>query len=642
MALLRCPDCQATLRETGDGWRCTGCDAHGIVDAAGVLHLDLGPSGGAATDPAERIDLSPEVSAAEAPTRISEAIRARAPSPTMFWNYLSSFLPNPAGFAILGATHTGTRSLVLSSGWGNLPRVIASLGGQVVAMDSLHEGLVYTRLHEQNGSMGCVCSSLRLPLPFADDVFDSVFLDDLATGAGYEEQEGPVVDQSRKGALLRECTRILRPGGYAVLLTWNRMSPLGNAPRPDLGRTPLATKPARATKAGFAGLLRASGFDPPRCFVPWPDHSTWHSMVADSDLEDAHLTLEGGSWKRRFAQVALDLSAQLGLAEHLAPSHCFVARTPLPSNPGHPAPPASTLDVIANAVGVEPDSVRRLDSHANSNCLSFRTVQHFVKIPLTRDAAARIANASRVLDDAPAHMVEDGFIVAPLPEVEADGIPLGVYPLVPHDNPNTEWPDKVARVQQALDRLDADRLDIPLGRTDFWRRLMEDQAREEFRRISPDLEVFGRLAHLEAKTVPSGLVHGDLAWGNLIRDREDRVRLIDWDRCERRSPRFLDTVHACHSLARTHHFLKYPESAADRILGAWASILNRNPEIPLLDRIDDVRGQLGWKDAVSLTILNEIDQHHRSLRENPILRDAHHETLQNRLRLVLGTLGDNA
>jgi hypothetical protein len=422
MALLRCPDCAATLRETGDGWHCTGCDAHGIVDAAGVLHLDLGPSGGAATGRAERVALDPETPSEVVPARISAAISDRAASSPAYWNYRSSFLPNPAGFAVLGATHAGTRS-------------------------------------------------------------------------------------------------------------------------------------------------------------------------------------------------------------------------PLAARAGPTAGAASTLEVIPKAVGVKAEAVHRIDSHPNSNCLSFRNERHFVKIPVTRDAAARITNASRVLKDAPAHMSKDGFIGAPLPGIEAGGIPLGVYPVIPHEDPNTEWTDKVERVAHALDRLDGDRTDLPLGRTDFWRRLMEDEAREDLHRLSPELDVYGLLTGLEGKSVPSGLVHGDLAWGNLTRDPWGRVRLIDWDRCERQSPRFLDTVHACHSLARTHHFLKYPESRADRILEAWGWLLDRASEIPLLDRVDDVRGELGWKDVVALTILNEIDQHHRSLRGNPILRSAHHETLQKRLRLVLGNLG---
>ncbi|TVP48690.1 MAG: methyltransferase domain-containing protein [Gemmatimonadales bacterium] len=637
MDLLRCHACLSPLREEEARWECTDCGAHGEIDAAGVIHLGPPETGGAS--PAERVGLDPLSPATEASRRISDAISARASSPSSYWSYLASFLPNPAGFAVLGAAHHGTRSLVLASGWGNLPRVIASLGGQVVAMGTLHEGLVYTRLQEPDGSVGCVCSSLRLPLPFADDAFDSVFLDDLATGGDAVEGD--------KAELLQECARVLRPGGYAVLLTWNRTSPLPHAPSPDLGRAPLDTRPACATKAGFAGLLRRGGFEAPRCFVPWPEHGNWRCMVADSGMEEADLALDGESWKHRVAQVALDLSVALGISDYLVPSHCFVARVPMEAPTeasteasteapdGARPPPASTLEVIARAVGEDPGAIRRLDSHANSNCLSFRTERHFVKIPLTRDASARIAHASRVLAGAPSEMTRDDFIVAPVAGYEVDGLPLGVYPLVPHDDPNTHWADKVERVARALDRLDLDRQELPLGETDFWRRLTDDTSRDEFRLLAPDLPLFEQLACLEARRVPSGLVHGDLAWGNLIRDREARIHLIDWDRCERQSPRFLDSVHACHSLARTWHFLEYPESTADRILEGWERILARDPELPLLESIDRVRGEVSWEEAVALTILNEIDQHHRTLRENPILRNTHHDKLLERLQLAI-------
>ena len=415
---------------------------------------------------------------------------------------------------------------------------------------------------------------------------------------------------------------------------WNRTSLWRNRlpKQPDEDERPGYFE---ATRSGYARLLRKSGFPHQEYFLPWPDPVRWTRLLREDAPPDA-FPLPDTSRKQKIGKLVFRGASRVGQASRLAPSYCIVARQPSESPHLHAHDSPSILEKVARRIEVEPSSVIRLDAHPNSKSLTFTTEDHFVKIPLTHESAECLTRAARITRRSRAGPRKGSpFILSPSLRTYDGAFMIGMYPCIPHDDPNTDWADKVFRLRYAIEQLAHDAQDMPLGTTDFWQRLMSKTSSQDLASVGG-----GEMAvHFErsaaSKVVPAGLIHGDLAWGNLIRDRRTgEIILIDWDRCEERSPKFLDIIHACHSLARTHDYLVNPESRANRIFIAWEMIIARDPAIPLLEQADSMLGELSWEEAIGLAILNEVEQHLRGLRPTPVLRAAHEEGLRERITLA--------
>jgi hypothetical protein len=153
------------------------------------------------------------------------------------------------------------------------------------------------------------------------------------------------------------------------------------------------------------------------------------------------------------------------------------------------------------------------------------------------------------------------------------------------------------RYEEVLAILGEESVAAPLRDTAFWTRIFSNGD------LVGELEDLGagrllrHLEHCRDRIVPAGVVHGDLARGNLMITTDGEFHLIDWDRWESPSPLFLEAVAVAFRFAQ----LRAPsDDPAERV----KLLLRRDPSVPLLDRVLDVCGQLSFEEAVGFQILN--------------------------------------
>ena len=167
---------------------------------------------------------------------------------------------------------------VLDAGCGAAPalRYLTLLGYATVGSDLVRFPLQQAQIIAPDADV--VCNDLRAPMSFAAESMDVV----LAADVIEHLEDGP--------ALLRECFRVLRPGGYVIVSTVNRWD-LRRWTHPLLGRvwsaltdpthvhfySPWELKDALAT-AGFVEVRTWAGLKPmawlpirrPRIGIPYP------------------------------------------------------------------------------------------------------------------------------------------------------------------------------------------------------------------------------------------------------------------------------------------------------------------------------------------------------------------------------------
>jgi 2-polyprenyl-3-methyl-5-hydroxy-6-metoxy-1,4-benzoquinol methylase len=157
---------------------------------------------------------------------------------------------------------------VLDAGCGAGPalRYFSSIGYRTYGCDFIFYPLVESRKLAPDAPV--VCCDLKQPLPYRDASFDTVLLSEVVEHL----HETPV--------LLRECWRVLRPGGYLLITTpnlWDIRRPLAWLTRrtwsgyTDPTHTNLFT-PARLRRtlaaAGFEHIRLRTGLKPVFVFAP--------------------------------------------------------------------------------------------------------------------------------------------------------------------------------------------------------------------------------------------------------------------------------------------------------------------------------------------------------------------------------------
>jgi len=133
----------------------------------------------------------------------------------------------------------GARVLDLGCGAGRSARFLRDLGKSVVGVDRRPDMIAAARQRDCGGDYEL--TALSQPLPFVDGSFDAVF----SSWALVEEASRREIVR-----VLRECHRVLRPGGQAVIVTntpefymgnWLSCEVEKNSPTPQSGQPVKAT-----------------------------------------------------------------------------------------------------------------------------------------------------------------------------------------------------------------------------------------------------------------------------------------------------------------------------------------------------------------------------------------------------------------
>ncbi|MDQ3607100.1 MAG: class I SAM-dependent methyltransferase [Gemmatimonadota bacterium] len=647
--LLRCPTCAQSVRSGSGGWECSGCGTRGRIDAAGIVHLHIGTDESIFAPTANTLEgygwdaVLQAGSRRELARALARPIAAlRSDRPGEYWDFQSYFASSRYGFAVLGATYRGTVSLVLGSAWGGLLRVITQLGGHAVGVESRYEGLFYSSMAGNGSSQHLVHAHSGTQLPFGDHSFDNVFLDGLPRVA--DDHPGA---RSAHHALLRDCVRLLKPGGRVVLRVDNEASPWRRAavgpfpepagPRPDgAGSSRMREhlrRPWRGrswTRHEISVLLRGAGFDGLEFSLLWPDPVRWTRLILPRGSAAVEaFDRPANSWSSKAARHVLRSLVRCGAARDLPPGYCIVAR----SAPG-PGSRSSTLDTISEKRGIDASQIRTVECHPNSKSISFSVGGCFVKVPLAERSYRLQRTGAAALAKTAAEHTQLGSLAVQVEFRKAKGAAFSVYPFIAFKQSN-ELRDRVSRLEAAFQQITADARDVPLRSTDFWQRLTAQETRAELGQLGAEGLLQWAERYLASRVVPAGVVHGDLAYCNLVRDMSGSVVALDWDRCEYLSPKLLDAMHGCHSLARGHHGTLAPDRRGESgILLAWRLLWERHPALPLLERVDAVRGELTWREAILVAMLDEVERQLRATRSNPVSRLSAEPMIRARISLA--------
>ncbi|MBI2984453.1 MAG: methyltransferase domain-containing protein [Candidatus Kerfeldbacteria bacterium] len=551
--LLRCPTCGQEISLGADDWHCPK-GHRGRIDQAGIVHFSERDyyyrevprsffSGLRVTD-------SPEVGRQAG----REAIAALEPAARdKLISY--AFDPRRGGVAILGRTGPGTTVLDFGSGWGNLTAVAARFGARVVSADMTYESLLYDSLHNNTKNVLRIRAGQHQTLPFGDAVFDTIFLNGVLEWLpeGYRLNQDPKTVQI---TYLQEFRRLLAPGGILVVAIENRHSFaywLGRRedhtglrygallPRwsANLYSRLVRRRPYRTytyTQSGYRLLFQAGGFADPVFHIPLPRYRYWNRIIPEKKLSTARLFQSGGQpgAKNWVARTMIRQLQGRGWLKHFVQDY-IIATSKLE------APQSSLLDStlasIMKSAGERLDDVDELRV-SSTQTLHFSGHRWFYKVPLTDAAAERLRREI----DALVTLRDSDLQNLIVPEAQWEtGPDRAVYTKLVGRSPQRQAAVDEQLVADVLRRLSrSDRL-VPLGETDAYRRWVTALQQNQMPDWINAQRVLKQLETWQGQEVRAGIVHGDFVWQNIIIQPGGQVTVVDWDRYEPQSPRFLDS-----------------------------------------------------------------------------------------------------
>lgn len=496
------------------------------------------------------------------------------------------------GEALLAATSVGATSLLLGGGCERLADFIPRLGGRVVsaAFGPAEPGAAPVATADQ----AAIRTGADFGLPFPDSSFDSIFAPQLFeyTAAGRAVAE----------LLLRECARVLKPGGRILLWVPNR-SPIRALLR--LLQSPRAVRGA-AIDYGVGGftrdrlerLLRDAGFGKGTVYLPWPRYASWTSLVPQSLAANRSLPRARGR-RAKLHRFARTISARIGADGWLVPEYCVVAVRSGDARAGAPPSAEPVLHRLLREAGGTSTEADRIELEARGErVITFVAAGNFYKVPVTPVWEARLRNELDGNARAAATKARD-FMVATHQRGTLGQLPYAAFP-VAEVGAYRGAAAELAALEEAFTRLAVGAERIALDRADAWARLFSESSRMRLRAVGAGA-LMDRLRDTTAdRTVPAGITHGDLHIGNVLR-HDGRIALIDWDRFEACSPLLIDRFNAVYRLLMRRHGRSAGERAAR---AALESIAHRRAGTPFLDLLEQVAGELSWIEAISFHVLN--------------------------------------
>jgi ATP-binding cassette, subfamily C, bacterial len=516
--------------------------------------------------------------------------------------------------AVLAPTFEGTLSLVVGGEGSGLSRSIGWCGGQVIQVGS-------ERARRAAPDSVRVCASPAVHLPFRNSSFDSVFIDDwLGRLPAFVPEE--VSPHAAQVAFLRECRRVLKPGGRLLMTTPNRAGLPSWGGRPDrytglsfVALAPRAVadawsriirrRPFREHIYGMVGnmrLLRSAGFQAIRVHAPWPHHHWVQFVIPNVTASDwRDLTLPASAKGRRRTTAMLGFLGRLGMHVRFLPDYYFEARAGEAGKDFDPTRDDSILAQILKRARVTADRALRIRFRATSSTLVVTTRERFIKIPVSDPGVHRLRAEVAALRRLAAHRL-GRYTLGPGELGIAAGVAYASYPFFPHEEgENTA----LRRIETAFNALFHEPHYAPLSDTAFWKRIIASDSLELMERVGAGHLLDHWLPRLARKRVPVGVSHGDLNAGNLLEGGQ-RLVMIDWDFFEESSPLFLDAMHAVFRLALRESNSGVP--GRRRFVDFLELLYARDAVFPLLRYAVSLLGELTWEEAVTLYVLSDCNR----------------------------------
>jgi hypothetical protein len=250
----------------------------------------------------------------------------------------------------------------------------------------------------------------------------------------------------------------------------------------------------------------------------------------------------GTAAKRHVADAALRGLRLVGLQHEASPNYLIEARMSS-SDAGAPRR-CTVLEAILAAEAVRGHDHLEISCLPNSRALGLIAGEKFLKIALNAGALSRLERHAASTARLQRHPIGQ-HVPLPAQLREAAGVHYLACPAVQLTAASRAT---AAQMGEVLDVLDSRATRMKLCETVLWERLFDPETRS-------GLEVNGWasvLEHIEAtcaeRTVRTGLIHGDLHGGNVLRGANGSLVVIDWDLSEERAPLFLDAIEAVKAL----------------------------------------------------------------------------------------------
>lgn len=495
------------------------------------------------------------------------------------------------GISLFAATGRGSRILALGDRADAFASVARWFGGEVVCLD----------MKQGPGSADESAPPL-FPLPFGEAEFDTLFLSEILEWSDRwaVQGEGPNQAQCR---LLRECMRVLRPGGILLALVDNRFSIAnwGGKRHPTTGMRGFEILPRVLTHllppklkrqtlryqaesfSGWERTFRSVGLFPEKWRTLLPSKIEWNHVATLSALPDRALAGASGSRKELLADSLLR-GLQRVAAHHLA-SPNFLITSRKPGRHAHVQAVHALYDELLEAEGESTDAEVIVSRFNNSKSFSFVAGKTFFKVPVTRHSITSIekeVRASKIIAGYPV----SPHVPGPARLCQLKGVHYLACPAIEVDRTRTFGE---SHLREVLDLLGRGARQVSLSHTQFWQRCFHPDLYSRLGELGGRPVLHYVQNNLADRQVAAGLVHNDLHLQNILLSK-DRVHIIDWNRLEENSPRFLDLMELV-----TSFLMDRLPGMQDRIPETLEILVTRGPKASVLDRIYD------WEDELSIS-----------------------------------------